>query len=337
MNPSPRPIDPTSDEQASLWAARLDGSVLSAADRSALDAWLAAHADHRNLLSAYCQFSADLEQQMPLLAGIRESSAEIEPAAKAAQPHPWMRRSIWAGAVLTAAAAVALIFWVARPRSQFETIATAVAQRQELTLADGTRVDLNAQTSLSVAIDRAGRRVRLASGEAFFAVSKDAARPFLVETPAGSVRVTGTRFNVRSRPPDSLEVTVEEGSVQARPATVGAAPVALTAGDRLTADAAGVARSHLSATALANATAWRRGQAVFVETPLHEALALFARYHGQGITPAPAVANLPITGGYPLDDLDGFLAALVEIFPAQVQVTHDLSGTTRVEARPARP
>ena len=41
MNPSPRPIDPTADEQASLWAARLDGSVLSAADRTALDAWLA--------------------------------------------------------------------------------------------------------------------------------------------------------------------------------------------------------------------------------------------------------------------------------------------------------
>ena len=75
MNPSPHP-HPAAEEQASLWAARLDGSVLSATDRLALDAWLAEDPAHRSLLSHYCQFSADLEQQLPLIEGIRELSVK---------------------------------------------------------------------------------------------------------------------------------------------------------------------------------------------------------------------------------------------------------------------
>ena len=75
MNTSLSHLDPAAEDQAALWAARLDGSVLSTADRIALDAWLAVSPDHRTLLSRYCQFSADLEQQMPLLEGIKELSA----------------------------------------------------------------------------------------------------------------------------------------------------------------------------------------------------------------------------------------------------------------------
>ena len=67
MTSSPCYLDPASEEQAALWAARLDGASLTATDRAALDAWLAEDAAHRALLSRYCQFSADLEQQLPLL------------------------------------------------------------------------------------------------------------------------------------------------------------------------------------------------------------------------------------------------------------------------------
>ena len=74
--------DPAADEPAALWAATLDGSLMSATDRAALDEWLSAQPDHRALLSRYCQFSADLEQQMPLIEGIRDLSAgaRITPA-----------------------------------------------------------------------------------------------------------------------------------------------------------------------------------------------------------------------------------------------------------------
>ncbi|MDI1250369.1 MAG: FecR domain-containing protein [Lacunisphaera sp.] len=330
MKTFPAHPDPDTDEQAALWAARLDGSVLSAADRTALDTWLAADASHRPALSAYCQFSADLEQQLPLLEGIKDGPAGIPPALTTAQPRPWLRWPLMAGAALSAAAAVALVIWLGRPATQFEHLATPAAHRSTLTLADGTRVELNAQTSLAVELDGRERRVRLAAGEAFFTVRKDATRPFTVETPAGSVRVTGTQFNVRTDAAVPLEVTVLEGSVQARPTGANgaaAAPLALAAGDQL---AAGTV-THLSVDALNRALAWRAGQCISVDMPLREALARFARYHGRGITATPDAADLLLGGSYSLDDLDGFFSSIEEVL--EVKVTRNLNGTVLVSRR----
>ena len=91
MKPNTFNLDPVADEQASLWAAKLDGSELSAADRRALHVWLETHPSHRTLLSHYCQFSADLEQQLPLLEGIKERSAEAGKNPETAPRHPWLR------------------------------------------------------------------------------------------------------------------------------------------------------------------------------------------------------------------------------------------------------
>ena len=175
--------------------------------------------------------------------------------------------------------------------------------------------------------------MRLASGEAFFSVHKDPARPFIVETPAGSVRVTGTQFNVRSETTQALDVVVLEGSVQVRPGIDGAtsAPVALTAHDHLAADAKGVATQALSAQEVENALAWRHGQLVFDQTPLSAALARFARYHGRAIVAAPAVANLHVGGTFSLDDLDEFFVSIESVLP--VHVMRDSSGAIRVEPR----
>jgi transmembrane sensor len=57
--------DSVADEQAALWAARLDGDVLDGNMRAELDEWLAQKSTHRALLSQYCEFGADLEEQIP--------------------------------------------------------------------------------------------------------------------------------------------------------------------------------------------------------------------------------------------------------------------------------
>jgi transmembrane sensor len=327
MKPAPSPST-SAEEQASLWAARLDGSVLSAADRTALDAWLAADPGHRTLLSSYCQFSADLEQQLPLLAGIRDELAEAQTVAKTDRPPPWLSRPLWAGAALTAAAVFAAVFlWPARPQDRARNLTTPVAQRQAVTLADGTRVELNAQTALVVELGADARRVRLAGGEAFFHVSKDPARPFFVETPSGSVRVTGTQFNVRTDSPAALEVTVLEGSVQVRPG--GGAPRALAAGDRLVRTADQVTVTPLSAGELNATLAWRQGLTVFAGTPLREALGRFARYHGRNLTASDAAAARHVGGTHRLDDLDGFLASLEDTL--HLRVTRGLDGSIQVD------
>jgi transmembrane sensor len=191
-----------------------------------------------------------------------------------------------------------------------------VAGRQTLELADGTRVELNARTSLEVRFDGQARRVRLAAGEAFFAVHKEPDRPFLVETPGGTVRVTGTHFDVRADSEAPFEVTVVEGSVQAQPTA--AAPVALVGGQQLTAGPEGPQVRPLSPAAIDDALAWRHGQIVFADARLDTALARFARYHGRPIRASADAAALHIGGRYSLDDLDGFFAALEEILPVRV-------------------
>jgi transmembrane sensor len=328
MNSSSDISNPTADERASYWAARLDGSVLSAPDQLALEAWLAEDPVHRTLLSHYCQFSADLELLLPVLV---ESGAVDRPQELTLQRRAWNFKWM-AAAAFVAVALVAAGLWLSRPGMQAASLATAAAQRQTLTLADGTRAELNAQTSLQIEIGPVERRVRLAGGEAFFTVTKDKNRPFIVETPAGSVRVTGTVFNVRTESTAALEVVVVEGSVQVRPGEAATGrpvePVMLAPRDKLSAGVDGVTVQKLSAGALDDILAWRRGQIVFEGAPLSAVLARFARYHGRGITAAPEVANLRVGGRYSLDDLDAFLGALETVLP--VRATRGLSGTIQV-------
>jgi len=335
MNRSQQIPDPAAEDQAALWAARLDGSPLDAAERSALDSWLDEVPGHRALLSHYLQLSSDLDRLLPELA----AAGRVElPAARAPVRSGWNPRWAAAGA-LAAAALVAAVAWLGMPGERLEKIATSVAQRRSFTLADGTRVELNANTSMLIENGRAERRVRLADGEAFFVVSKDKARPFIVETPAGYVRVTGPIFNVRTEAASELDVTVVEGSVQVRPGGTNGAqpagPVVLGAGDRLSSGDGGVAVRALSASALDDALAWRQGQIVFDGVPLAEALARLGHYHGRRITASEGAAVRRISARMSLDDLDGFFASLEQAMP-EVHVTRDPEGGARVSLRTER-
>jgi len=331
----------SAEEQASLWAARLDGGNLTAADRAALDTWLAENPAHPASLSRYCQFSADLEENLLALVA---TGAVAPPPEEEPQPARRRWRLPWfTGAALVAAAVVVFVFWLARPGALFENIETPAAHRRSLTLADGSRVELNARTSLRVENSRTERRVQLATGEAYFVVSKDRQRPFIVETPAGSVRVTGTIFNVRSETASQLEVTVVQGTVQVSPGITGSplapSPVKLGAGDRLSTSADGMLNVNtLSSSALEDALAWRQGQIVFDNMPLAEVVARFAHYHGRKMVVTPEVANLKCSGRFSLDDLDEFFAALkkVTFSGKSVGVTYDPSDTAQVSLRSVR-
>lgn len=90
-----------------------------------------------------------------------------------------------------------------------------MGSRTQTTLPDGTRVWLNAGSTL--AYDQAfginSREVSL-KGEGYFVVTHDAAKPFVVSSGGGRVKVLGTKFNLRDYPSDScLTVDLDEGSV----------------------------------------------------------------------------------------------------------------------------
>ena len=94
-------------------------------------------------------------------------------------------------------------------------ISTDNGQRANLTLADGTEVMLNADSELKLPTKFASdvREVHL-DGEAYFKVSENKDKPFLVYSNESTVRVLGTAFSVRAYPEDQqVQVVVEEGRV----------------------------------------------------------------------------------------------------------------------------
>ena len=98
-------------------------------------------------------------------------------------------------------------------RGREQVFATAVGRTQSVRLADGSRMELNTNTRVRTDVTAARRVVMLDSGEAYFDVVHDAARPFVVY--AGNRRITdlGTKFSV-FRNGDDVRVTVREGRVK---------------------------------------------------------------------------------------------------------------------------
>jgi transmembrane sensor len=291
---------------------------------------LAADESHARALAIYCQLSTELEQRLPGLQSV-DKPTTLAPVIRAT----FARR--WAMAGLAAAAGVAL--WISlapAPRSDgIERVASAIAEYETVLLSDGTQVELNAHTNLVFQATATTRRVRLGSGQAFFSVAKDPDRPFIVETPLGAVRVTGTAFDVRSLHAGNLAVTVAEGSVEIRlgenDRRSATAPIRLQSRDQLTLQDGQPQLRKLSESQLNRELAWREGQLALDNAPLHDVLDRFAHFHGTGISASPEVADLALSGQFTLTELDDFLLILETVHP--VRVLRDQSGTIRVVSR----
>lgn len=310
------------EEQAALWAARLDGGGLTERDQGELAAWLNAQPAHRSALESYRSLSATLTTQLEAMHCRARERMRRERLAR--------RRTFLAamGVLATAAARAIAFLWHAHRPQHY---ATATGQRRTDVLEDGTRMELNAETALSVSFGRNARHVRLEQGEALFTVSRDAARPFLVDTSAGQVRVTGTVFNVRTTAAARTEVTVLEGSVRVNATARSHAETPLVRGQRLTIDVADVEVVTLAPEALDDVVAWREGKAVFNDEPLAAVIERFSAYHRRTIEVAPAAGLHRVGGRYALDDLEGLLESLEVLLP--VRIVHESDGRVQILAR----
>lgn len=299
MNPE------SSTDEAAAWAARLDAGPLNPAEAGALMHWL-----ESDPVNESC-----LEEMQQLHGKVRLVLPEMVATGRLPTPKPRsVRRPVWAWAgAVVAMLAFAAVWFVQRPMSY----STKAGEVQTVTLADGTRAEMNALTILAVRLRAGERQVQLKEGEAFFAVAKDQARPFFVKTTAGVVRVTGTVFNVRAETGDSLTVTVVEGSV-AVTLTAGGQTYALKPGDELSIESGRIEQRHLATSAVEDTVAWREGRIVFNNTPLKEALERFARYHGQSVEVSPGAQTLQLGGRFKLDDFDAFLRDVQVALPVRV-------------------
>ncbi|MGF7151616.1 transmembrane sensor [Sphingomonas zeicaulis] len=213
-----------------------------------------------------------------------------------------------AGAALLAVAAGLLLV---PGRTGRDAIETQVGERRDITLADGSQVQLNADTQIFVALTADERRVRLERGEAIFSVTHDSRRPFRVAAGDVVVTATGTRFDVR-RLRGATVVTLIDGRVQVRHGN--GAAVRLSPGEQW--------RSLPSASPVVRqvdtgrATAWLNGRVVFDATPLDEALAQINRYAAKPLRLADrSFAGQPVSGSFDLRDTDGFVKAVTTLLP----------------------
>lgn len=98
---------------------------------------------------------------------------------------------------------------------QYNTIIVPAGQRINLILSDNTNLWLNANTEFKYPTEfsKKNRTVYL-DGEAYFEVSKDENKPFIVKTSKGDVHVTGTSFNVEAYSKfDNFVTSLFEGGV----------------------------------------------------------------------------------------------------------------------------
>jgi len=151
------------------------------------------------------------------------SSGSTGPVKKIINPGRSLRLNIsW----LRVAAAIALVmmigagsYWVVSglQKKSMVTVASSASDDQtRLTLPDGTLVFLNADTRIRYSKEfKSGVREVQLAGEAYFDVTRDPARPFIVYTKQAGIKVLGTSFNVQAlKSTAKVEVFVESGKVQ---------------------------------------------------------------------------------------------------------------------------
>ncbi|MCW0484557.1 FecR family protein [Gaoshiqia sediminis] len=105
--------------------------------------------------------------------------------------------------------------WLERDQLSYQEISSPSGVRSKVTLPDGTKVWLNAESTIqySIPFERKTREVKLI-GEAFFDVTKNPESPLEVKFNQLIVRVLGTQFNVKAFTDDQqVEVVLKEGSI----------------------------------------------------------------------------------------------------------------------------
>lgn len=190
---------------------------------------------------------------------------------------------------------------------------TAYAETQEVWLPDSTLVVLNAHSSITFPNYTTGplREVWL-EGEAFFEVTKNKQRPFIVHVDEMDVRVTGTSFNVADRH-GKTQVVLESGQVLLETAVL-AKPLTMKPGDLVAYDKV-TQRIEQQVVIPEHYTAWRDHVHFFQETPLPEVAEVIETYYGQKVQLDPALSELKFTAKVAMQpEVDKLLTLLSETF-----------------------
>ncbi|WP_054913289.1 MULTISPECIES: FecR domain-containing protein [Pseudomonas] len=290
-------FSPQVAEQAVHWLIESQGDDFGLAQQRALDRWLQANQEHQRAW-------AHIQQVNQRLRGV---SSPVVHATLQAPPSPARRRALKALLLAGVASATGLGLQQHNPLpALMAEYRSPVGQRRRMQLGDGSVLQLNTLSAADVQFDSRQRWVHLFEGELALQVASDE-RPLLLTTAEGALRLHSGRLNVRQYDGYSL-VSVFEGA-----ASAGAQP--LLAGQQARFNGAWHARTALDP----NVGAWVDGMLVVSQMRLADFLAELGRYRHGRLGCSERVADLRISGSYPLDDSERILQMLEVALPVHVR------------------
>lgn len=322
MSEHPDQMPEDRGEDAERWFVRMQRGDCTREERLACRRWQAAspaNAAAYARVEALYRASADFGLDPGYRASARMARERAERAGRRRRRVRRWGASLSAAAVLVLAVGVGWRVW--DPAQPEQRHATAVGERRTLTLDDGSRVQLDTDTALTVRYGRMHRDIVLEQGRAQFAVASAPRRPFVVRAGDGSVRAVGTEFQVR-RHDASVLVTLLEGVVEVSTQVAGrgapARSATLAPGEQLSLGADGLwSRDAVDAEA---AQGWTRGELIFRQRPLHELLEEANRYTAVKIRIGdPALNDLRVSGVFESDDQASLLQAIEHVLSLRAE------------------
>jgi len=233
------------------------------------------------------------------------------------------RRFKWAAALGVTSLALGIVasVWY-QSVSRWQSYGTQVGTIAPVALADGSRITLDSNTRIQVALDTDQRLIRLNRGAALFDVAKDPTRPMIVEVGEKRVTAVGTEFSVRRSESDEITVMVNNGRVRIEGTHDRGQATELDAGSQASAHGNELIVERIGLDAVSRALSWREGYLVFDDTPLPQVVTDFNRYRTQKIEiDDPSIDSIRIGGRFRCTDASTFLTLLEQGFP--VSVTRD--------------
>ena len=303
-------------DAAAHWCMRLHAIDCTAEEREAFEQWRDADPLHAFEFEAMLEIW-DVAGDLP-----RPETALPLPPAKSSSS--WRTFGISAAVCALALPLAAYsgwnLGWLPNAYQHFE----AGNNVRQVTLGDGSQVELNLGSELTFLNYKDERRVTLKKGEAFFSVSHDMTHPFIVRAAEGRIRVTGTKFNVWLYE-DQVRVNLIEGSVL------------VSSNDALSSDGLrlgpamqarfqhGDFMPQISQTyANDSSLAWRSGKLVLDDLPLSDALPLINRYLAKPVMVADkTTGSIRIGGIYNIKELNNLVASLPRVLPVYLTRNED--------------
>ena len=322
-------IDPDVVQQAIVWLVTLQSGAASEAEQHACAAWRQADPRHEQAWQRLSAIGDDM----------RHGSSKASPSFIRGVLRGSDRRT--RRTVLKSLAGLGVVgggFLIVRKQPAWQAMTadqhTATGEQRRIVLADGTELLLNTATAIDIAFDDTLRQVALLQGEIMVTTAPDpAGRPFEILTRHGRIHPVGTRFTVAHdtalRVP--TKVAVLEGAVDVI-ALHDSRSVRVLAGQetRFTSDLVEPPHELSAAT-----TAWTDGMLVVERMRLEEFVAELARYRKGVLRCDPAVADLRVSGAFPLRDTDAVLGLLTETLP--IELSHATRFWTTVRPRAETP